>query len=118
FVVLPQEHALCTEDEIEWEAIRDEHFILRRSDPGPAIHDHVIKQLADLGYHPKVFRLDVGRETAMHLVAMGLGVSLTSEATTLTPFQGPSFDRLLGTSSFPSAPCGYGTTTTRSFGDC
>jgi hypothetical protein len=50
FVVLPQEHALCTEEEIEWEAIRDEHFILRRSGPGPAIHDHLIKRVADLGY--------------------------------------------------------------------
>jgi DNA-binding transcriptional LysR family regulator len=49
FVVLPQDHALCSEDEIEWEAIRDEHFILRRSD--------IIKRLAVLGYHPKVVRL-------------------------------------------------------------
>jgi DNA-binding transcriptional LysR family regulator len=101
FVVLPQEHALCTEDEIEWEAIRDEHFILRRSDPGPAIHDHVIKRLADLGYHPKVFRLDVGRETAVHLVAMGLGVSLTSEATTANAFPGAEFRPIAGDELIP-----------------
>jgi DNA-binding transcriptional LysR family regulator len=91
FVVLPHAHALCNKEEITWEALRDERFILRRSDPGPAIHDHVIKRIADLGYHPRVLRLDIGRETAIHLVALGLGVSLTSEATTANTFPGVEF---------------------------
>src|SRR5262249_39643033 len=31
-------------------------------------------------------KLNVGRDTLMHLVAMGLGISLTTEATAATPF--------------------------------
>ena len=81
FVVLPHGHVLCARKEVEWPALRDEHFILRRSDPGPAIEDYVVKRLADLGHRPSMHRYDVGRETSMHLVALGLGVSLTTEAT-------------------------------------
>jgi hypothetical protein len=65
FVVLPQGHALCAKEQIEWEVLRDERFILRQSDPGPAIHDHLIKRFADLGCHPSVRGFDVGRETAI-----------------------------------------------------
>jgi DNA-binding transcriptional LysR family regulator len=99
FVVLPRAHSLCTDD--EWEALRDQHFILRRSDLGPAIHDHVIKRLADLGYRPKVLRLDIGRETAIRLVAIGLGVSLTSEATTANAFPEVEFRPIAGDEVIP-----------------
>jgi DNA-binding transcriptional LysR family regulator len=100
FVILPQGHALCARKEIEWEAVRDEHFILRHSDPGPAIQDYVIKRLADLGHRPSVQKFDVGRETSVHLVALGLGVSLTSEATIANCFPEVEFRPIgSGTSS-------------------
>lgn len=96
FVALPQGHALCGQKEIEWEHLHDERFIVRQSDVGLAIHDHIIKRLADLGHHPSVRRLDVGRETLMNLVALGLGVCLTSEATTATPFPKVVFRPIAG----------------------
>lgn len=102
FVILPQGHALCTRKEIEWEAVRDEHFILRHSDPGPAIQDYVIKRLADLGHRPSVQKFDVGRETSVHLVALGLGVSLTSEATIANCFPEVEFRPIgSGTDTIP-----------------
>ena len=42
FVVLPDTHALCAKDAIAWDDLRNETFILSRSDPGMAIHDYVI----------------------------------------------------------------------------
>jgi DNA-binding transcriptional LysR family regulator len=60
FVILPCGHALCSRREIEWEALPDENFILRESDPGPAIQDCIIKRLADHGHRPRVHRFDVG----------------------------------------------------------
>ncbi len=96
FVSLPQGHVLCARKEIEWEALRDEHFILRQSDPGPTIQDYIIKRLADLGHRLSVQRFDVGRETSIHLVALGLGVSLTSEATTASSFPGVEFRPIAG----------------------
>jgi|SRR5579883_24911 DNA-binding transcriptional LysR family regulator len=96
FVVLPQDHQLCVTREIEWEALRNEHFIFRHSDPGPAIQDHVIKRLVRLGQRPNMQRFDVGRETSMHLVGLGLGVTLTSEATIASTFPGVEFRPISG----------------------
>jgi DNA-binding transcriptional LysR family regulator len=86
FVALPKAHKLCDCDEITWESLRHEKVILCQSELGGAIHDRLIARLAQLGYSPWIERLDVGREALMHLVALGLGVSFTSEATVATQF--------------------------------
>jgi len=91
FVALPQGHVLCDCDEIRWESLRNEKVILCQSELGGAIHDRLITRLAQFGYSPWVERLDVGREALMHLVAMGLGVSFTSEATVATQFPEVTF---------------------------
>jgi DNA-binding transcriptional LysR family regulator len=91
FVALPQGHMLCDCDEITWESLRDAKVILCQSELGGAIHDRLITHLAQFGYSPWVERLDVGREALMHLVALGLGVSFTSEATVATPFPEVTF---------------------------
>ena len=88
FVALPQGHALCARDDINWEILRNERFILRQSDPGPQIHDYVIARLADLGQAARVERLDVGRGTLMYLVGLGLGLSFATEAATAISFSG------------------------------
>jgi DNA-binding transcriptional LysR family regulator len=43
-----------------------------------------------------VQQLNVGRDTLMHLVGMGLGVSLTSGATAATPFPKVVFRPIVG----------------------
>ena len=91
FVALPQGHALCDYDEIRWESLRNEKVILCQSELGGAIHDRLITRLAQLGYSPWIERLDVGREALMNLVALGLGVSFTSEATVATQFPEVTF---------------------------
>jgi len=96
FIALPQGHALCENGEITWEALRDEHFIVCQSEKGRALHDHLIKRLAQIGYNPSVQRLDVGRETLMHLVALHLGLSLTSEAMVATQFPEVAFRPIAG----------------------
>ena len=96
FVALPQGHMLCDCDEITWESLRDAKVILCQSELGGAIHDRLITHLAQFGYSPWVERLDVGREALMHLVALGLGVSFTSEATVATPFPEVTFRPIAG----------------------
>jgi DNA-binding transcriptional LysR family regulator len=91
FVALPQGHVLCDCDEISWESLRNEKVILCQSELGGAIHDRLITRLAQLGYSPWIERLDVGREALMNLVALGLGVSFTSEATVATQFPEVTF---------------------------
>jgi DNA-binding transcriptional LysR family regulator len=91
FVALPLGHALCASEEIAWDALRDQHFIVCQTEKGRAMHDQLVKRLAEMNYNPSVERLDVGRETLMHLVALGLGVSLTSEAMAATQFPEVAF---------------------------
>jgi DNA-binding transcriptional LysR family regulator len=56
----------------------------------------VIKYLSDRTRPPSIQKADVGRETVMHLVAMGQGVSLTSEATIATSFPDVVFRPIAG----------------------
>lgn len=81
FVVLPTDDVLSRKAEIVWEDLRDRHFIVSESDPGPEIHDYLVKHLADLGSRPNIDRQAVGRDNLMVLVALGQGLTLTSEAT-------------------------------------
>jgi len=82
----------------DWEALKDEHFIVSRGAPGPEIHDYIIRRLADLGRSPSVQRYRVDRETLMVLVGLNFGVSLISEAGTATRYPDVVF-RPLATSA-------------------
>jgi DNA-binding transcriptional LysR family regulator len=86
FVVLPEDHALRVRNEIEWTDLRNEHLILRQPERDPAFCERFTRRLRSRNRAADVQQLNVGRDTVMHLVGMGLGVSLTSEATIATPF--------------------------------
>jgi len=96
FVALPESHALGKSREIGWETLRNEHFIMRRCERGPHLCERVFRRLSAGGEHPKVRKLDVGREAIMHLVAIGSHLSLTSESTTATRFPGVVFRPIAG----------------------
>jgi DNA-binding transcriptional LysR family regulator len=95
-VVLPESHALCGKKEIEWTDLRNEHLIVRQAERDPTLCDRLTKRLADRDHNPSVQKHNVGRETLMNLVAMGLGVGLTSEATTATAFPQVVFRPIAG----------------------
>lgn len=102
FVALPRSHILGRLEQVEWEALREERFIVRETDAGLGIHDYIIKRLAEAGYHPRVQKFEVGRETLVHLVALGMGVCLTTEATVATSFPDVVFRPIAGDSEvFP-----------------
>jgi DNA-binding transcriptional LysR family regulator len=96
FVVLPERHALSGKKEIEWSDLRNERLVVRHSERDPALCDRLTRRLADRHHDPSVQKLKVGRETLMNLVAMGLGVGLTSEATIATPFPKVVFRPIAG----------------------
>ncbi len=96
FVVLPRDHGLAEREEIGWDDLRNEHFIVSETNSGPEIHDYLVKHLAELGHHPRVERCGVGRDNLMQLVTLGRGLTLTSEATTGTAFPGIAFRLIRG----------------------
>ena len=96
FVMLPEAHALTKRTLIRWDDLREETFILSEGDPGPEIHDFLIKHLADLGVHPAIERHRVGRDNLMQIVSFGRGVTLTSESTVAMRFPGVVYRLLEG----------------------
>jgi DNA-binding transcriptional LysR family regulator len=80
----------------EWTDLRSERIIVRQSERDPALCDRLTKRLSDRDHNPRVQKLNVGRETLMNLVAMGLGIGLTSEATAATPFSKVVFRPIAG----------------------
>jgi DNA-binding transcriptional LysR family regulator len=86
FAALPGWHSLASDNAIQWDSLKDEQFIVSRDAPGPEIHDYIVRRTAAFGRSPTVERHGVGRETLMHLVALGLGISIASEAATSTQY--------------------------------
>ena len=101
FVVLPETHELAAKQQIEWADLRGQHFIVSEADPGPEIYDYLFKHLSELGHAPSVERCPVyNRDTLIRMVALGAGITLTSEATTGAKFPGVPY-RLLVTEDLP-----------------
>lgn len=79
-VVLPDTHALAARDAIEWREIANERFLVSQADPGPEIHDFVVRNLSALGRHPNVNPRPVRRDALMAMVGLGRGISLVGAA--------------------------------------
>jgi len=88
FVVLPRDHPLAERSHIRWRDLSNEIFVVSEFDPGPEIHDFLIKHLADLGVHPTIDWHRVGRDNLMQIVSFGHGLTLTSESTIAARFPG------------------------------
>lgn len=96
FAVLPTDHPHASAPEIEFALLMDETFIVSEAAPGQEIHDYLVKRLADLGRHPDIQQQGVGRDNLMQLVALGRGLTVTSEATTGAQFPGVVFRPIVG----------------------
>ena len=96
FVALPDEHPLRERKRITWRDLRNEHFLIRQADYDPALCARVSRHMAGDKQTPDMEMLDVSRGTLMHLVALGRGAGLTSEATASTPFPKVIFRAIAG----------------------
>ena len=90
-IALPAGHRLAATDHVSWLDLASEVFLVRQGGSGPQVHDHIVRRIAEREKLPKTHRFDVGRDTLMHMVADGEGVTLTSEAATHVPFPGVVF---------------------------
>ncbi|MEA3263519.1 MAG: LysR family transcriptional regulator [Pseudomonadota bacterium] len=94
FVVLPEEHPLADKPELEWADLASERFIVSDVAPGQEIHDYLVAHLAGLGRRLDIQSQQVGRDNILSLVALGRGLTLTSEATTVAQFPGITYREL------------------------
>ncbi len=96
FVVLPEAHALARKEEVKWHDLAHETFIVSDVPPGQEVHDYLVQRVADLGHHPKIQAQFVGRDNLLTLVAIGSGLTVTSEATTAAHVPGICYRPIIG----------------------
>ena len=91
FAVLPSDHPCAGNPAVQFSDLAHEAFIVSEAAPGEEIHDYLVQRLAALGRHPEIQQHGVGRDNLMRLVALGRGLTVTSEATTAAHFPGVVF---------------------------
>ncbi len=91
YVVMPTKHELAEKEEIAWRDLHGQRFIVSEAQPGPEIHDYLVKHLSSLGHSPNIQRQAVYRDTLMQIVAGGSSLTLTSEATIAAQFPGVAY---------------------------
>lgn len=103
-IAFPEDHPLAARDEVGWDEVRRETFIVTCRGPGPEISDYLIKRLSDLSFRPHIEPHDVGRDDLMHMVAIGFGLTLTSASILGTAFPGLVFRPMAGSrTALPSS---------------
>ncbi len=90
-IALPAAHPLAVRESLVWADIITENFLVRSGGAGPQIFEHIVRRVAEHGRSPRLQRRDVGRDTLMHMVAAGEGITLTHEAGSHVPFPGVVF---------------------------
>ena len=91
FVVLPSDHGLANKDELTWQDLANERFIVSDAAPGQEIHDYLVKGSSDLGRHPEIDLQYVSRDNLLSLVAVGRGLTVMSEAATAAQVPGVAY---------------------------
>jgi DNA-binding transcriptional LysR family regulator len=90
-VAVPAGHRLATADHVRWQDLSSNFFVVQCGGPGSQIHDRIVRRITEQEKTPNIRRFDVGRDTLMHMVADGEGITLTSEAAAHVPFPGVVF---------------------------
>ncbi|WP_297838317.1 LysR family transcriptional regulator [uncultured Roseibium sp.] len=96
FVVLSESHPLAARDELDWEDLAEETFVISEAPPGPEIRDCLVKRLARFGHTPDIHCHQVDRQNLLSLVGMAEGLTLTSEAATAARFPGICYRPIRG----------------------
>ena len=82
YVAMAVPHPLAGCNALDWSQLRNERFIVSTMEPGPEVHDYIVRRIADYSTYPDVTYRHVTVETLMHMVAIGEGITLVSEGWT------------------------------------
>ncbi|WP_234624749.1 LysR family transcriptional regulator [Agrobacterium vitis] len=90
-IAVPSDHRLAVAGHVRWQDLTSNLFLVRRGGAGQEVQNHIVRRIAEQGKTPNIRRFDVGRDTLMHMVADGDGITLTTDAATHVPFPGVTF---------------------------
>jgi DNA-binding transcriptional LysR family regulator len=93
-LILPRDHLLKRRQEVEWDDIQADAVFISE------IESYLLGCLkavfSDHNRRPTVRKLDVCRDTLVHLIALGLGIGATIESTAAIPVPGVVFRPIAG----------------------
>lgn len=102
-VALPASHPLAAREDIQWNDLRNETFLLTCADPGPEIRDLLLSCLLAEGTQPTIKMQDVSREAILSVLGGWSAVSITYEGASGIRYPDVVLRELNG-------PCGRATT--------
>lgn len=79
YLAVPADHEWAGWERLQWDDVRGATFVVSAREPGPEIHDYILRRVSDLGRAAHVRRYGLGREGIMALVGLQLGVSLVAD---------------------------------------
>lgn len=79
FLAVAANHPWADKAKMGWDDVKGASFVLSANEPGPEIHDYVVRRISGLGRSVRVRRHRLGREGVMTLVGLGLGVSIVAD---------------------------------------
>ncbi len=96
YLAMPESHRFAELPEVSWSKLRGKAFIVCEKGPGQTIYDYLVRKLSALGYHPNIQAHKVDLYNLLPLVALGQGLTVTSESTTASQFPGVTYRPISG----------------------
>lgn len=87
-VALSREHPLAPRKRLDWPLLKHERFIVSRTEPGPEVHDYIVRRAADYSTYPEITQKASFQDNLMNLVSLGEGITLVSAAWTAVKLPG------------------------------
>lgn len=87
-VALSREHPLALRKRLDWPLLKQERFIVSRTEPGPEVHDYIVRRAADYSTYPEIEQKASFQDNLMNLVSLGEGITLVSAAWTAVKLPG------------------------------
>lgn len=78
-VAMPKTHELAAREHVMWSDLKNETFLLPANDPGPEMHDLLLRRLSGPGFRPEIKIHAVSRESLMSVLGGGLDMTITWE---------------------------------------
>ena len=80
YAILPTAHRLARSEQVVWEELRDERWIVSAEGHGPDAEYIIVRQLSRLGFRPRISIQRVGRHNLFNMVARGFGLTLMARS--------------------------------------
>ncbi len=91
FIVLPQEHILTRRRAVGWPELIGENFIVSDLSSGRDVRNYIIRHISQFNRESEIQFQYVGRDNLLPLVALGHGLTVISEASTVVRIPGVSY---------------------------